>query len=242
MKQTALITGASKRIGKAIALHLAARGWNIIVHYNTSGIEAEKLVGSLSEKYPNQNCRSIQANLSNINEVVGLIPSIIAKSDVFQLLVNNASVFDKSYFNETSIELYEAQMTVNLMAPFFLMRDYTNYCKSGNIINFVDTRVNTNATNFAVYSLSKKGLWDATKMAALEMAPNIRVNAIAPGVTLAPTDEDDNYLKNLAKNIPMKVPGGIDPILSSIDYILENNHLTGQLLYADGGENLGGNK
>ena len=78
-------------------------------------------------------------------------------------------------------------------------------------------------------------------MAALELAPDIRVNAIAPGVTLAPEEKDENYLQNLAQNIPMKKPGGLEPIIKSVDYILENNHLTGQLLFADGGENLGRN-
>jgi NAD(P)-dependent dehydrogenase (short-subunit alcohol dehydrogenase family) len=78
-------------------------------------------------------------------------------------------------------------------------------------------------------------------MAALEFAPEIRVNAIAPGVTLPPEDKDETYLENLAQNIPMKKPGGLEPILKSIDYILGNNHLTGQLLFADGGENLGQN-
>ena len=112
-------------------------------------------------------------------------------------------------------------------------------CKKGNIINFVDTRITTNKTNFSAYSLSKKVLWDLTKMAALELAPNIRVNAIAPGVSLTPENEDESYLWKLAENIPMKKPGGIYPIIKSIDFILENNHLTGQLLFADGGENLG---
>jgi NAD(P)-dependent dehydrogenase (short-subunit alcohol dehydrogenase family) len=121
------------------------------------------------------------------------------------------------------------------------MRDFASHCKRGNIINFVDTRITNNKSNFAAYSLSKKGLWEATKMAALEFAPAIRVNAIAPGVTLAPEDRDENYLLNLAQLIPMKRPGGIEPIIKSFDYILENQHLTGQLLFADGGENLGQN-
>jgi pteridine reductase len=157
------------------------------------------------------------------------------------LLVNNASVFESGYLKTTTLELYDEQMNVNLKAPFFLIRDFANLCKQGNIINFVDTRVTSNKSNFAVYSLSKKGLWDLTKMAALELAPDIRVNAIAPGVTLPPEDKDENYLQNLAQNIPMKKPGGIDPIIKSLDYILENDHLTGQLIFADGGENLGKN-
>ncbi|MCY1721742.1 SDR family NAD(P)-dependent oxidoreductase [Prolixibacteraceae bacterium Z1-6] len=242
MEQTALITGASKRIGKEIAKHLAAAGWHVFIHYNTSGKAAEAFVSELSKKYPGQRFEAIQADLSQINEVVSLIPNSVSAFGKFNLLVNNASVFDKGYLQETSTELFDSQINVNLKAPFFLMRDFANYCINGNIINFVDTRVTENKSNFAAYSLSKKGLWDVTQMAALEFAPDVRVNAIAPGVTLPPEDEDETYLENLAKNIPMKRPGGLDPILKSIDYILENNYLTGQLLFADGGENLGINR
>lgn len=119
------------------------------------------------------------------------------------------------------------------------MRDFASICKKGVIINFVDTRITNNRSNFAAYSLSKKALWEATKMAALELGPHIRVNAIAPGLTLAPAEKGDDYLQNLSKHIAMQRPGGIDPILTSIDYILENDYLTGQLLFCDGGENLG---
>lgn len=241
MKQTALITGGSKRIGKAIAEHLAEKGWNIAVHFNSSEKLAEAFIHELSSNYPQQKFRAFKANLSNIQEVFQLIPKVLEEFSEIQLLVNNASVFDPAYLKETTIELFDEQMNVNMKAPFFLMRDFEILCKSGGIINFVDTRVTSNKSNFAAYSLSKKGLWELTKMAALEFAPAIRVNAIAPGVTLAPEDKDDNYLQKLAQNIPMKKPGGLEPILKSIDYILENNHLTGQLIFADGGENLGQN-
>lgn len=241
MGKTALITGASKRIGKALSEHLAKNGWNIIIHYNNSGKAAAQLVSSLSAKFTSQHFYTVRANLSNINEVVELIPKVMSEFGTFNLLINNASVFDKSYIQETSPELFNTQLLVNLQAPFFLIRDFANYCKTGNIINFVDTRLTTNKSNFAAYSLSKKGLWDLTQMAALEFSPEIRVNAIAPGVTLAPENEDNNYLQKLAKHIPMKRPGGLQPILKSLDYILENEYLTGQLLFADGGENLGEN-
>ncbi len=241
MKQTALITGASKRIGKALSEFLAAKGWSIIIHYNSSAEAATKLQKALAAKYPQQEFHLFKANLISNSEVVQLIPKVVKSFGTFSLLINNASVFDKSYMGETSSDLFDKQMNVNLKAPFFLMRDFANLCKSGNVINFVDTRVTANKSNFAAYSLSKKGLWELTQMAALEFAPEIRVNAIAPGVTLAPEDEDEDYLFNLAKNIPMKRPGGLEPILKSVDYILQNDYLTGQLLFADGGENLGTN-
>lgn len=241
MKQTALITGASKRIGKALTEHLAGKGWNVAVHFNSSEKSASELVAFLSLKFPEQKFKSFQTNLAEISEVEKLISDVIVAFGKIDLLINNASVFDSSYLKETSLELFNSQFEVNLKAPFVLMRDFAKFSKEGNIINFVDTRITSNKSNFAAYSLSKKALWELTKMAALEFSPSIRVNAIAPGVTLPPDDKDENYLQNLAKKIPMKKPGGIGPIIKSLDFILENNHLTGQLLFADGGENLGQN-
>ncbi len=241
MNLTALITGASKRIGKAIAEHLAMAGWNVLIHYNSSKEHAEKLAEELSQKYQKQVFKTIGANLKNSVEVEKLIPLVIEQLGSFDLLINNASVFTPGYISKTSVELLNEQLDVNFRAPFILIRDFNKYCRKGNVINFVDTRIVTNKTDFSAYSLSKKILWELTKMAAIEFAPEIRVNAIAPGVTLAPEDKEQIYLDNLAKYIPMKKAGGVEPILKSIDYILDNGHLTGQLLFADGGENLGQN-
>ncbi len=241
MNKTALITGASKRIGRSITFHLANKGWNIAVHFNDSEKEAMLLAKQLETDFPGQKFRIFKANLADINDVFELFSSVQKEFSEIHLLVNNASVFEKGYLRETSPELFARQIDINLKAPFFLTRKFANNCASGNIINFVDTRINSNKSDYIAYSLSKKGLWELTKMAALELAPNIRVNAIAPGVTLAPADKDDYYLQNLAQTIPMKKPGGVEPILKSIDFILENNHLTGQLIFADGGENLGKN-
>ncbi|MBN1821405.1 MAG: SDR family NAD(P)-dependent oxidoreductase [Prolixibacteraceae bacterium] len=242
MNSTALITGASKRIGKSLAEHLAAGGWNVIIHFNSSEKPAGELLSLLKKQYPEQKFESIKANLVNSVEVENLIRIVLNDFGNFNLLINNASVFKSGYIFETGSELWDSQLSVNLKAPFILMRDFKNYVGRGNIINFVDTRITTNKSDFAAYSVSKKALWELTKMAALEFAPDIRVNAIAPGVTLAPEDKDENYLNKLAEQIPMRKPGGMEPILKSLDFILDNDHLTGQLLFADGGENLGKNK
>lgn len=239
MNKTALITGASKRIGKSISQHLAKQGWSIFIHYNASAGGAQKLTNELSKQFPKQKFVAVKANLFHINEVKSLISEVVSKYGKFNLLINNASVFNKGLFSETTSDLFDLHINVNFKAPFFLISEFAKNCQRGNVINFVDTRITTNRSDYAAYSLSKKALWELTKMTAFELSPAIRVNAIAPGVTLAPKEKDDSYLENLAQKIPMKRPGGVEPILKSIDYILSNGYVTGQLLFADGGENIG---
>ncbi len=242
MKQTALITGAAKRVGRSLAEYLAAKGWNVLIHFNSSEKPARELEAALRKNYPARHFACFRSNLADEQEVKELIPRIIREYGKFQLLVNNASAFNPGYISGTGTELFNQQLNVNLKAPFILIKDFADYCKKGNIINFIDTRITTNQSDFAAYSLSKKALWELTKMAALEFGPHIRVNAIAPGITLPPEGKDESYLQNLAEKIPMKKPGGLTPVLKSVGYILDNDHLTGQRLFADGGENLGQNK
>ena len=239
MNKTALITGAARRVGKAMALHLASQGWNIAIHYNSSDVEARLLVDELVSAYPNQQFELFKADLNLPEEVELLIPQVIQKMASLDLLINNASVFEPSKLGGTTTGFLDRQMNVNFKAPFILIRDFAQTLKSGVIVNFVDTRIVTNQSNFAAYSISKKALWELTKMAALEFGPDIRVNAIAPGLTLPPEEKGEDYLLKLAEKIAMKRPGGLEPILKSLDYIMDNDYLTGQLLFCDGGENLG---
>jgi len=239
MQKTALITGGARRIGKAMASHLAANGWSVAIHYNKSEAPAKELAGKLTILYPNQQFQAFGADLTVSSSTEQLLPSVISEMGVPSLLINNASVFEPKSLKETSMRFFDEQITVNFKAPFILTRDYANLCKSGIIINFVDTRITTNKSNFAAYSLAKKALWELTKMSALELGPGIRVNAIAPGLTLAPAEKGEDYLWYLAKHIPMQRPSGLEPVLKSLDFILTNDYLTGQLLFCDGGENIG---
>ena len=239
MNKTALITGAAKRVGKALALHLAEKGWNIAIHYNRSNGEAVLFYEELRKSFPEQQFELIKADLNNPEELENLIQQTLGKFRSIDLLINNASVFEPATLRETSTDFFDTQFNVNFKAPFILSRNYVSSQQSGLIINFVDTRIVNNKSNFAAYSLSKKMLWEFTKMAALEFGPAFRINAIAPGLTLPPEEKDDDYLHKLAVNIAMKRPGGLSPILKSLDYILDNDYLTGQLLFCDGGENLG---
>lgn len=239
MTKTALITGAARRVGKAMALHLAGQGWNLAIHYNLSHEEALEFMGELTYRFPGQQFGVFKANLALSDEVEGLIPQVIRKMGNIDLLINNASVFEPARLRKTSTEFLDYQMNVNFRAPFILTGVFASTFKSGIIVNFTDTRIVNNQSNFAAYSISKKALWELTKMAALEFGPYIRVNAIAPGLTLPPEEKGDDYLLKLAEKIAMKRPGGLEPILKSLDFILNNDYLTGQLLFCDGGENLG---
>lgn len=239
MIKTALITGAARRVGKSMALHLASQGWNIAIHYNTSEDEAVLFRDELANSYPRQQFEIFRADLSLSGEVELLIRQVSQKMEKLDLLINNASVFEAAKLGQTSTDFFDLQMSINFRTPFILSRDFAQAFHSGVIINFVDTRIVTNQPNFAAYTISKKALWELTKMAALEFGPGIRVNAIAPGLTLPPEEKGEDYLWKLSEKIPMKRPGGLEPILKSLDYILNNNYLTGQLLFCDGGENLG---
>ncbi len=238
MNKTALITGSARRIGRSMANHLADRGWNIAIHYNTSGDEAMELCNELQAHYPAQHFYTFGANLNETKEIENLFPDVIKKFGSIHLLINNASEYQPASVLETTANFFDNQINVHLKAPFILTRDFARICGKGLIINMVDTRIITNNPKFAAYTLSKKALWELTKMAAVEFGPEIRVNAMAPGLTLAPENKNENYLLKLAERIPMKRPGGVEPILKSLDYIIDNEYVTGQILYCDGGENL----
>ena len=123
-------------------------------------------------------------------------------------------------------------------APFILSSEFYRICKKGQIINFLDTNIVKNKTSHVAYLLTKKNLADLTKLAAIEFAPDIRVNGIAPGLILPPKKETTEYLDRMAKNIPLKRRGGESYITRSIKFLLENDFLTGQFLFNDGGEHL----
>jgi len=238
MAKVAFITGSAVRLGREIALHLAKGGWNLALHYRHSATDISDFEADLKAHYPNQQFFTFQADLGATDQTETLIKQVIHRFDRLDLLINNASVFEPSILKETPTDLMMRQMVVNFVSPFILMRDYANNAVKGQIISIADSRITNNNSDHLSYSLSKKSLWELTQMAALELAPNFRVNAIAPGAVLAPAGKDQSYLEMIADKTPMKSPSGVIPILKSIDYILGNEDLTGQLIFCDGGAHL----
>jgi pteridine reductase len=238
MANVALITGSALRIGREIAIHLAKYGWDLALHYSTSSKAIFDLEADLKYAYPDQHFRTFQVDFNMIDQTQNLIKKVLAHFGQLELLVNNASVFDPSPLKETSVDLLIRQTMVNYVSPLILMRDYANNAGNGQIINMVDARITNNKSDYLAYTLSKKSLWQLTKMAALELAPHFRVNAIAPGAVLPPSGKDLSYLAKVAQQTPMKSTSGVSCVLGSIDYIIENKDLTGQLIFCDGGSHL----
>ena len=238
MDKVALLTGSALRLGREIALHLAEKGWSIALHFRSSINEISGLVVKLQSDFPNQNFHEFQCDLSRIEQSEQLINQVHEKFGHLDLLINSASIFEPSLLRETTSDLLMRQTMVNFIAPFILMRNYANLADNGLVINMVDARIANNKSDHLAYSLSKKSLWELTKMAALELAPHFRVNGIAPGAILPPAGKDAVYLEKVASGAPMKIPSGVISVLKSIDYIIDNQDLTGQLLFCDGGSHL----
>jgi NAD(P)-dependent dehydrogenase (short-subunit alcohol dehydrogenase family) len=235
MTNAALITGSSDRIGKAIALALADSGFNIALHYHSSDQKAIQTKNEILEKQVQ--CELFKADLSNRLETKELITSVFKKFRI-TVLINNASLFIPDKLIDCNDALFDQLFQTNFKAPYLLIREFANIAKKGIIINLLDTNIIRNKTAHFDYLLTKKFLHDLTGMAASELAPDIRVNGIAPGLILPPVDYDHTYLERLSKNIPLKKPGNVKNISDTVLFLINNDFITGQVIYVDGGENL----
>jgi NAD(P)-dependent dehydrogenase (short-subunit alcohol dehydrogenase family) len=238
MRKVALITGSARRIGSELSRHLAGKGWDLILHYNRSFEQVQDLEEELKLAFPEGDYRIMQADLTNPVETKNLISNAISALGQLDLLINNASVFESGTLSNTSTELFDKHMNINLRAPFILSQNYISHSEEGIIINISDTRITKNSGDYLAYNLSKKSLWEFTKMVALEAAPNFRVNALAPGLILPPEGKDQDYFDELGTKTPLQKTAGLIPVIKSLDYIIENENLTGQILHCNSGEHL----
>ncbi|MBN2010214.1 SDR family oxidoreductase [candidate division KSB1 bacterium] len=236
MKGTAFITGGAKRIGRAITLDLARLGYDIIFQYNRSTNEVQNV--SKCVKKMGRRCFHLECDFNNMKQVSLLIPRIFEMAPECNLLVNNASIFERATLQETDYDLFDRHFNINFKTPFFLARDFAHYCSNGHIINILDTKIARTSTYFFAYTLTKKALFEFTKMAAKELAPGIRVNGICPGLILPPPGEDESYLIEQGKHVPLKQSGSLESILSALRFLIENHYITGESIMVDGGEHL----
>jgi pteridine reductase len=233
--KTALITGSAVRIGREIALSLAERGVNIIIHYHSSKRHTDELSSELDRM--GVRSWSIQADLSRF-ESDKLIEQSLELSGSLGILVNNASIFTKSTIDDLTLADLVNNIEINAWAPFSLSRAYAREIKRGCIINLLDQRITSYDLNHTGYILSKHVLTALTRITALAYAPEIRVNGIAPGLILPPPGEPMSYLEKLSGTIPLKRHGNPGNIGEAAVFLASNEFITGEIIFVDGGRHL----
>lgn len=230
------MTGAAKRIGAAIAKALAEQGYDIALHCNTSRNEAEATAAEI--RNTGRACEVFPCDLADSKQASGLVPAAFQRFPGCNLLVNSASIFERGHLMETDHELFDRHWNINFKSPFFLTRDFAQRCKSGQVINLCDTKIAEDLVSYFVYTLTKKALYAFTRMAAKELGPGIRVNAVAPGMILPSKGHTDEDLVRMSMKLPLGRRGGEDRVVSAVLFLLGNDYITGECLFVDGGGHL----
>ena len=241
MNKTILITGAAKRIGREMAKAFFDRGWDIVIHFNNSIEDARSLADQMNAQR-NNSALIIQANLDHAKDIEKLADQALSKNSRIDALINNASTFYPTPIGNFTEDNWEALMGSNLKAPLFLIQAFCEELKKNNgfIINVTDINVDKALINHSIYLAAKSGLQTLTRALAKELAPDIRVNAIAPGAILEPpnvewTIEQKNKIIN---SVPMARMGTEKDIVDAAIYLSEAEYVTGQILNIDGGKSL----
>ena len=239
--KTIFVTGGAKRIGKAIIELFAKEQWKVIIHYNKSKSDAENLASKINSNNDNS-AFIVGGDLDNAEDVQSIISSVNSISETLDLLVNNASTFYPTPIEEISDDHWNKLIGSNLKGPLFLIQGFKEKLKNseGSIINITDTNLTKGVANFSIYSAAKAGLESITKGLAKELAPEIKVNAIAPGAMLEPPDITwtENQKNKVIESIPLKKMGAEKDIAEAVYFLACANYITGQIIKIDGGRSL----
>ena len=239
MTGTALITGAGRRIGRAMALDLARRGWAIGVHYKASA-DAARALGETIHGAGGK-AVALAADFADETAVAGLIGHCSAALGTTTLLINNASLFENDSLATVTLESWSAHMAVNLRAPLVLTRGLMAGLgaeEAGNVINMLDQRVWNLSADFLSYTTAKAGLWTLTRTLALACAPRVRVNGIGPGPALPSARQSQAQFDASCARLPLARGTGPEEICTAVRFILDSPAMTGQMIALDGGEHL----
>jgi NAD(P)-dependent dehydrogenase (short-subunit alcohol dehydrogenase family) len=239
MTETVLITGAAKRIGRAIALELARAGYDVAIHYNASKADAAALAEEISAL--GRHTALIQADLEDEGAVEAMLPKAIEALGPITALVNNASLFERDEALDVTRAGWDRHMMVNLRAPFVLMQQFARSLpadRHGAVVNLIDERVWNLTPHFVTYTLSKSGLWALTQTMALALAPRIRVNAVGPGPVLASQHQTEDQFRRQWGALPLERQVMPEHIARAVKFLLEASTVTGQMIAVDSGEHL----
>ena len=238
--KNALITGAGRRIGRAIAMSLAETGWHVGVHFFRSSDVAKELVDEIQSS--GGRAVAIGADLGAGGASSRLIKVAEEQLGPLTCLVNNASVFERDTVLTATRATWDQHMDVNLRAPFELAQAFVQQLPDAveaNIINIIDQRVWNLTPDFTTYTLSKAGLWGLTQILARALAPRVRVNGVGPGPTLQSVHQSVEVFTNEWSSMPLKRQVSPGEIAAAVRFILEAPAMTGQMIAIDSGQHMG---
>ena len=233
-----IITGGATRIGAAIAEKLSGSRVEIVIHYNKSKSNAEKLKRKLSKKLTK--VYLIKGDLSREPDLKKIVEFCKRKLKYFDCLINNASLFENDKLENFTIDSWGKHLRTNLRAPAYLSKEFSKNIKgkNNNIINIIDQRVFKLTPFFFSYTISKTGLYTLTKTSAISLAPKIRVNGIAPGPTLKNKRQSEKHFKKQYLATPLKRQVNVSEICNAVDFFIKNRSITGQVISVDSGQSL----
>jgi pteridine reductase len=237
--KVAIVTGGAVRLGRALALALAEHGIRLVIHYGLSAGPAQKIVTKI--KAMGSDALAIQADLSQSGEAPSIVKGAVAHFGQVDILVNSAAIFEPGNWDDTTEANWDRHFAINLKSPFFLSQAFAAHVgpkRAGHIVNIADWRGVRPDTDHVAYTLTKAALIAMTKSLALALAPNIQVNAIAPGMILPPPGEDQSYLERKAGEIPAQRVGSPEEIAKALIFLLRSDFVTGDLIFVTGGEHL----
>ena len=236
---TVLVTGAGRRLGRAIALDLANRGWRVGVHYGSSAAEAQVLAAEIERM--GGKAAALQADLADLAALNSLMEACAEALGPPTCLINNAARFDQDTLATLSAESWQAHLDVNLRAPVFLARAFARSLPenvTGNVVNLIDQKILRLNPDYFSYTIAKAALWTATQTMAQALAPRIRVNAVAPGPVLRSRGQSEAEFQREVGGTLLQRQVEPDDVIAAIRFLLDTPSITGQLIALDGGQHL----
>jgi len=244
--KTALVTGGARRIGAALCEALAEEGCRVVIHYNRSARPAAALAARLRRNgaqawtvagdFRTGDCRT--GNYRMPRSADRVVRQAVAAAGKLDILINNAAVFDKQRLLRVTEAALRTEWEVNLLAPLLLMRAFARHAKRGRIVNLLDCRIASHQSDAVPYCLAKKSLADLTRLAALELAPGITVNGVAPGPVL--TADTAGATRESAGPLPLKIRPTVREVVKAVLFLLKSDVITGQIVFVDSGRHLRG--
>ena len=236
--QKRIITGGATRIGAAIARKLSGPNVEMVIHYNRSKKNAERLKNELSNNLAK--IYLIKGDLSKEADLKKIIKFCKSKLKYFDCLINNASLFENDKLENFTIDSWGKHLRTNLRAPAYLSKNFAKNIrgKNNNIINIIDQRVFKLTPFFFSYTISKVGLYTLTKTSAMSLAPKIRVNGIAPGPTIKNKRQSKKQFRKQYLATPLRKQVDVGEICNAVDFIIKNRSITGQVIALDSGQSL----